>query len=303
MKTLFTFPGQGAQRPGMLAGLPHDETWQLAQEVLGDELMLLDSAAALQHTRAVQLALLIAGVSAARQLIALGVEPDMVCGLSIGAYPAAVIAGALEFADALRLVALRGDLMESAYPQGYGLTAINGLPLEQVEPLVDNQHSFIANINSESQIVIAGSEQAMQSAGDQARARGARCVRRLAISVPSHCALLEQPASKLVESMQRVSLQRPRCAYLSGNSARVLWQPERIADDLAMNMARQVRWHEAMVAAEEREVRLVIEMPPGGILTGLTRSTQPQGECLALERSSIELVRHLYSRLHQDDVR
>lgn len=296
MKTLFTFPGQGAQRPGMLHDLPRDVTWQQAQAVLADELTTLDSPDALQHTRCVQLALLIAGVSAARRLMAQGVQPDMVCGLSIGAYPAAVIAGALDFADALRLVALRGDLMESAYPHGYGLTAINGLPLHQVEPLVDNQHSFIANINSESQIVIAGSEAAMQAVGDAARAQGANCVRRLAISVPSHCALLNEPARKLAQQMRQVSLQPPRCAYLSGNSARVLWQPERIADDLAMNMARQVRWHEAMVAAEEREVRLVIEMPPGGVLTGLSRSTQPQGECLALERSSIELVQHLYAR-------
>jgi len=81
MKTLFTFPGQGAQRPGMLAELPRDETWQLAQEMLGDELATLDSHEALQHTRAVQLALLIAGVSAARRLVAQGIEPDMVCGL------------------------------------------------------------------------------------------------------------------------------------------------------------------------------------------------------------------------------
>ena len=85
MKTLFTFPGQGTQRPGMLQLLPRDETWQVAHQVLGDELLQLDSAGALQHTRAVQLALLIAGVSAARQLIASGVVPDMVCGLSIGA--------------------------------------------------------------------------------------------------------------------------------------------------------------------------------------------------------------------------
>ncbi|MDO6406788.1 malonate decarboxylase subunit epsilon [Pantoea phytobeneficialis] len=296
MKTLFTFPGQGAQRPGMLSDLPRDDTWQQAQQVLGDELSRLDSHEALQHTRAVQLALLIAGVSAARGLMAQGVQPDMVCGLSIGAYPAAVIAGALDFADALRLVARRGDLMEGAYPHGYGLTAINGLPLQQVEPLVDNRYSFIANINSESQIVIAGSEAAMKAVGDAARAQGANCVRRLAISVPSHCALLNESARKLAEHMQQVRLTPPRCAYLSGNSARVLWQPERIADDLAMNMARQVRWHEAMVAAEEREVRLVLEMPPGGVLTGLTRSTQPQGECLALERSSVELVQHLYAR-------
>ncbi|ORM63637.1 malonate decarboxylase subunit epsilon [Pantoea rodasii] len=297
MKTLFTFPGQGTQRPGMLQLLPRDETWQVAHQVLGDELLQLDSAAALQHTRAVQLALLIAGVSAARRLIASGVEPDMVCGLSIGAYPAAVIAGALDFIDALHLVALRGELMEQAYPQGYGLTAISGMTLAQVEALVDGQTSFIANINAETQIVIAGSDSAMAAVAQQALARGAQRAQRLAISVPSHCALLDSPAQQLKAAIDKVTLQRPQRAYLSGSSARVLWQPERIAEDLAMNMARSVRWHEAMVAAKERDVRLVIEMPPGEVLTGLTRGVQCQGECIAFERSGTELALRLFQRL------
>jgi len=281
----------------MLQPLARDETWQVAHQVLGDELLQLDSAAALQHTRAVQLALLIASVSAARQLIASGVQPDMVCGLSIGAYPAAVIAGALDFADALQLVALRGELMEQAYPQGYGLTAISGMTLAQVESLVDEQTSFIANINAETQIVIAGSDSAMAAVAQQALAQGAQRAQRLAISVPSHCALLDSPAQLLKAAIDKVMLERPQIAYLSGSSARVLWQPERIADDLAMNMARSVRWHEAMVAAKEREVRLVIEMPPGEVLTGLTRSVQCQGECIALERSGAELALRLFQRL------
>ncbi|MDI9219722.1 malonate decarboxylase subunit epsilon [Pantoea sp. EA-12] len=297
MKTLFTFPGQGPQRAGMLHALPRDETWNTAYAVLGDELRQLDSADALQHTRAVQLTLLITAVSAARQLIAKGVEPDMVCGLSIGAYPAAVIAGALQFADALRLVALRGELMEQAYPQGYGLTAISGMTLAQVEALVDNRQSFIANINAETQIVIAGSDAAMAAVAQQALAQGAQRAQRLAISVPSHCALLAQPAQQLKAAMDSINVQRPHLAYLSGNSARVLWQPERIAEDLAMNMAHSVRWHEAMVAARERDVRLVIEMPPGEVLTGLTRSVQCQGECLALERNGEDLALRLFQRL------
>jgi malonate decarboxylase epsilon subunit len=297
MKMLFTFPGQGTQRPGMLQSLARDETWQVAHEVLGEELMQLDSPVALQHTRAVQLALLITGVSAARQLISRGLQPDMVCGLSIGAYPAAVIAGVIDFADALHLVALRGELMEQAYPQGYGLTAISGLTLAQVEALVDGQTSFIANINAETQIVIAGSDSAMAAVAQQALAQGAQRAQRLAISVPSHCALLDSPAQQLKAALAKVRLQRPALAYLSGSSARVLWQPDRIADDLAMNMARSVRWHEAMVAAKEREVRLVIEMPPGEVLTGLTRSVQCQGECIALERSGAELALRLFQRL------
>ena len=296
MKILFTFPGQGTQRPGMLQHLPGHEMAE-AREVLGAEADTLDSPEALKHTRAVQLSLLIAGVAWAREMQRRGIEPDLVSGLSIGAYPAAVVAGALDFKDALTLVALRGDLMEQAYPHGYGLTAIMGLTLTQVEALVDGSGTYIANLNAETQIVIAGRDEEMAQVAQQARAKGATKAQRLAVSVPSHCALLNAPAQKLAQAFAGVTLSRPHCAYLSGSTARVLWQPERIADDLAMNMARTVRWQEAMVAANEREARLAIEMPPGGILTCLTRQAAWEGETVSLERSGVDVVAHLAKRL------
>jgi len=296
MKILFTFPGQGTQRPGMLQHLPGHEMVEV-REVLGAEADTLDSPEALKHTRAVQLSLLIAGVAWAREMQRRGIEPDLVSGLSIGAYPAAVIAGALDFKDALSLVALRGDLMEQAYPHGYGLTAIMGLTLTQVETLVDGSGTYIANLNAETQIVIAGRDEDMAQVAQQALAKGATKAQRLAVSVPSHCELLNAPAQKLAQAFAQVRLSQPRCAYLSGSTARVLWQPERIADDLAMNMARTVRWQEAVIAANEREARLAIEMPPGGILTCLTRQAAWEGETVSLERSGPEVVAHLAKRL------
>ncbi|AVE57981.1 MULTISPECIES: malonate decarboxylase subunit epsilon [Citrobacter] len=296
MKILFTFPGQGTQHAGMLQNLPGTEL-ALAREVLGAEADTLDTPDALQHTRAVQLALLIAGVAWARELERRGVAPDIVSGLSIGAYPAAVIAGALEFTDALTLVALRGDLMEQAYPHGYGLTAIMGLTLPQVESLVAGSGTFIANLNAETQIVIAGSDEAMADVAKRALDKGASKAHRLAVSVPSHCALLAEPAQRLVEAFRHVTLSRPRCAYLSGSTGRVLWQPERIADDLAMNMARTVRWQDAAISANEREARLAIEMPPGGVLTCLTRQAEWEGESVSLERSGVDVAVHLAKRL------
>ena len=126
MSVLYTFPGQGAQCAGMLHALPDDpevrRTIEEAGAVLGFAPLTLDNAQALRSTVAVQLSLLIAGVATARVLFALGHEADMVAGLSIGAYPAAVVAGALDYADAVRLVALRGRLMEEAYVRGYGMT-------------------------------------------------------------------------------------------------------------------------------------------------------------------------------------
>ena len=298
MKILFTFPGQGTQHPGMLQHLPGDELAQ-AREVLGDEALTLDTPDALKHTRAVQLSLLIAGVAWARELERRGVAPDIVSGLSIGAYPAAVVAGALDFRDALTLVALRGDLMEQAYPHGYGLTAIMGLTLSQVEPLLEGTGTYIANLNAETQTVIAGPDDGMAIVAKRAMANGATKAPRLAVSVPSHCELLAQPAQKLVQAFNGVMLKRPRYAYLSGSTGRVLWQPERIADDLAMNMARTVRWQEAVISANEREARLAIEMPPGGILTCLTRQAAWEGESISLERSGVDVAVHLAQRLRQ----
>lgn len=299
MKILFTFPGQGNQHPGMLAAIPDRQNIMAeARAVLGDEVDNLDSAAALQHTRAVQLCLLITGVAWARKLQRQGVNPDMVSGLSIGAFPAAVMADALDFADALRLVALRGDLMEQAYPHGYGLTAIMGLTLDSVEKLIADSELYIANLNAETQIVIAGRDEEMARVAKLALKAGASKAQRLAVSVPSHCALLDKPAAELAKAFSAITLRRPRCAYLSGSTARVLWDPLKIADDLALNMSRTVRWQEAMIAADEREARLAIEMPPGGVLTCLTRQAGWQGESISLERSGVEVARHLATRLN-----
>ncbi|MGL5130024.1 MAG: malonate decarboxylase subunit epsilon [Aeromonas popoffii] len=298
MKTIFTFPGQGTQHAGMLQSIPHREAiFTEVRAVLGDETDQLDSPDALRHTRAVQLCLLIAGVAWARELIEHEVKPDILSGLSIGAYPAAVIAGALDFRDSLRLVALRGDLMEQAYPHGYGLTAIVGLRLNQVEKLIAGSNTYIANLNAETQIVIAGRDEDMAAVAQKALETGASKATRLAVSVPSHCTLLDEPAAKLAEAFKYVTLSRPQRAYLSGSTGRVLWDPLKIADDLAFNMARTVQWQDTIVSANQRDARLAIEMPPGSVLTGLTHLAGWQGEAICRERSNIGMARHLLKHL------
>lgn len=282
MSVLFTFPGQGAQRPGMLHRLPDTpgvrETLDQAADVLGRSIDALDDEASLRSTEAVQLCLLIAGVAAARLLATLGALPTMVCGLSVGAFPAAVTAGALDFADALRLVALRGRLMEQAYPHGYGMTAVDGLAPPALESLLarlraDGWPVHLANINSDTQLVIAGSDEAMAIAAEQARKLGARRSQRLCVAVPSHCALLDAAAATFARAFDGVPLARPRIACLSGNLARPLFRPEHIAADLAANMARPVLWQDSMRAAWERGARLAVEMPPGRTLTRLAGSS------------------------------
>lgn len=306
MKLMLTFPGQGPQVPGMLHNLPATDDAHVllarATTVLGAVVGSLDSAEALQSTRAVQLCLFIAGVVYARQVLHAGIAVDVVSGLSIGAFPAAVCAGALSYEDGLRLVALRGELMQRAYPEGYGLSAIAGLARTQVENLIARIHSpvlpvYLANLNADDQFVIAGSVAAMAAVCRLASEQGASRTQRLAVSVPSHCELLAEPAERLAEAMDKVNLRRPEIAYLSGSTGRVLWSPERIAQDLARNMARPVHWQDAMVSAYERDVRLAIEMPPGAVLTGLTKRVMAQGEALALSQNPLSLIKTLAGRL------
>jgi len=294
VSSLLVFPGQGAQQPGMLARLPR-ETLNEASDWLGEDVTQLDSAEALRSTRAVQLCLLIAGVAASRQL---AMAPDYVAGLSIGAYPAAVVAGALGFSDALHLVSLRGELMQQAYPQGYGMTAIIGLELALVEDLLAQVHSadapvYLANINADNQVVIAGSDAAMKAVAELAKGCGAGLAKRLAVSVPSHCPLLEVPAQRLAEAFARVALQTPKVGYLSGSRARPLIKPEALRDDLAFNMCRIVDWRGTVQSAYERGVRLQIELPPGAVLTGLARRVFEQGTVIAFDGARLDTLQAL----------
>ncbi|MGK5075389.1 malonate decarboxylase subunit epsilon [Janthinobacterium sp. ZB1P44] len=279
MSVLFTFPGQGAQYSGMLHALPDDAAVAAAlaeaAEVLGCDPLALDTAEALASTRAVQLCLLIAGVAMARSLEARGATPDMVAGFSIGEYAAAVVAGALDYADAVRLVARRGELMEQAYPAGYGMAAIIGLDLAQLEPLLASVHGaatpvYIANLNAPRQIAIAGSEPALHAVMALALAQGASKAKRLAVSVPSHCPLLEGAAIAMAAAFEGVAVRRPSLVYLSSSAARALFDPARLRDSLAVNMARRVQWAATARLAWERGARLALEMPPGSVLTRLT---------------------------------
>lgn len=305
-RLLFTFPGQGAQIPGMLHSLSQTfpcQTWfDKASKALGEDVMALDTADALKRTRAVQLCILIAGVVMADHLIQEKMLPDFVGGLSIGAFPAAVTSGALEFTDALKIVSLRGELMESAYPTGYGLSAVSGLIEKDVQTLIAAVHSpdnpvYLANYNAADQFVIAGDEAAMQAVLEKAREKGATKTDRLAVAVPSHCPLLSDAAQKLFEAIKQVPFKRPTIAYLSGSTGRVLWQPDRIADDLAFNMARPLYWANAMTAAYERGVRLAIEMPPGSVLTGLAKWVMTEGYAVSIQQEGLNTVLRLGERL------
>lgn len=309
MNTLLTFPGQGAQRAGMLHDLPAHPAVEAvlaeAESVLAVRVADMDSAQALTSTVWTQLSLLISGVAMTRCLDAHDARPDAVAGLSIGAYAAAVAAGVLSFGDALGLVRLRGELMAQAYPHGYGMTAILGLDRKGLEPLVQQvctpeQPVFLANFNAPAQIVIAGSDAAMARASSLALDAGAQAARRVAIHVPSHCSLLDDAARGLAQAMAGVTLSPPTLRYFSASKARELRDPRHIADDLAYNMATPVRWHETMLLAQASGARLVVEAPPGDVLTRLAPPVFADGIALATDRARVDSVVAIMLRQRHD---
>src|ERR1700722_3820206 len=229
VNTAFLFPGQGAQKPGMLHELVDDPAVQLTLDEISDALRhavrLFVSPEALNSTVSVQLALLASGVAAARALQRQGVTCCAVAGLSVGAFAAAVIAEAITLKDAVILVRSRAEKMEQLYPVGYGLAAIVGLNERQVTAIVDSRHTaaapgFVGNINAPRQIVIAGSIKGMQKVLGEARRQGARKAELLHVTVPSHCPLLSPVADSLRLQLNSMQLKAPKVPYIANMNAR-----------------------------------------------------------------------------------
>ncbi len=212
-KIAFLFPGQGSQKPGMLARLrQHPAGAELLSEagnVLAQDPLEFDNAEAQTGTRATQLGLLIAGVASAHLLAAERVMPDFVAGHSVGAFAAAVHAQVLRFADALRLVDLRGRLMAEAYPHGYGMVAISGVPERTLQDWIDAARArdatlHLANRNAPRQFTVSGADADLAALLAHARAHGAGNAVRLAVAVPSHSPLMAGVAARMGEAIGAV---------------------------------------------------------------------------------------------------
>ena len=299
MNTVLLFPGQGAQISGMLHTLGKhpavEETLDEISEALGCDVRTFDSPEELKSTVPVQLALLAAGVAAARALRRSGLAASAVAGLSVGAFSAAVAADAISLAEAITLVRSRAEQMEHLYPAGYGLAAIVGLNEKQVSRLVELAYTnenpvFVANINAPRQIVIAGSIAGMKKVLDDARSQGARKGELLDVSVPSHCSLMQPIADSLRAQLGSMSVSDPRVPYLANVTGRALRSAQGVAHDLADNIAHGVRWHDATTVAHELGCDLYLEMPPGHTLRDLALENIPSISAYSVTNDNFDHV-------------
>jgi malonate decarboxylase epsilon subunit len=267
-------------------------------EVLHSDVRNLDSEQGLKSDVSVQLTLLAAGIATARALMEQDVRPAAASGLSVGAFAAAVTAGVLSLQDAVELVKLRAEQMMKLYPTGYGLSAIVGLNESRVTKIVRAVTSvqdpvFVGNINAPRQIVIAGSNVAMDQVLDEARREGASKAVRLHVSVPSHCPLLQPVADLLERRMSSMHLKAPKLIYVGNVTARPMRTKELIARDLANNIAHGVRWHDATTVLKELGCNLFLEMPPGHILSDLAKENLKGIDAIPVEAGVLTRVLRL----------
>lgn len=291
----FVFPGQGSQSVGMLAALaasrPEIEaTFQEAGEVLGLDLwgMVREGPAeALDRTVNTQPALLAAGVAVFRAWRAAGgPEPAVVAGHSLGEYTALVCAGALSFAEGLRLVRRRAELMQEAVPPDAGamaavLGADEALIAEACQAAGARGVVEAANDNAPGQIVIAGERDAVEAALAWLAQRGVRKAVRLPVSVPSHCALMKPAAERLALDLAAVDWRMPLIPVIHNAQARPAHSVEDLRGLLSEQLHRPVRWRACVERLGEGPVR-VGECGPGRVLTGLVRRIRPDADARAL---------------------
>ena len=291
MKIAFVFPGQGSQSVGMLDSFRDNAAVQSivtrASSALGQNIgALIDSGPAeeLNLTVNTQPALLTAGYAIyAAWRTAGGAEPLIVAGHSLGEYTALVAAGALELEDAVRLVRFRAQAMQEAVPVGVGsMAAILGLPDETVRQVCSEaaQGEVVepVNFNAPSQVVIAGHSGAVERACEIAKRLGAKRAVPLTVSAPFHSSLLQPASDRLRERLAQATLKKPRIDLINNVDVSIESEPVRIADALARQAARPVRWADSVRKMSDLGVTHVVECGPGRVLSGLTKRIVPSLE-------------------------
>jgi [acyl-carrier-protein] S-malonyltransferase len=292
----YVFPGQGSQSVGMMSAWEDHqpvvaEVFNEASDALGYDLWALVSKgpeARLNQTERTQPAMLCAGVASWR--IA-SVQPGMpqaamMAGHSLGEYSALVCAGCLELTAAVKLVAHRGQLMQSAVAAGDGsMAALIGLADEDVLKACAAITAGVVeavNFNAPGQVVIAGDTAAVEAAMAQAKELGARRALLLPVSVPSHCSLMKDAARQLAEELETLSIEMPQVPIVHNQSASVATSVDEIRERLQLQLYQPVKWVASVELMHARGITTLIECGPGKVLTGLTRRIEKSLQAFAV---------------------
>jgi [acyl-carrier-protein] S-malonyltransferase len=292
------FPGQASQYPGM--GRELCDNYAQAREVFAaadaaagfplSELCFNGPEEKLKLTENTQPAILAVSVAAYKVLAAHGVRPHYVAGHSLGEYSALVAAGSLDLTEAIPLVRQRGRYMQEAVSVGAGgMAAILGMTLPQVEALcqeaAQGEVLSAANLNSPAQIVIAGTAAAVGRAAALAPAQGAKKAVLLPVSAPFHCALMQPAQARLGASMQQIRFKDLEIPLVNNVDAQVIQSGGVVFDSLFRQVCAPVRWTDSIQLLIQQGVRLLIEVGPGRVLSGLVRQIDRSVKLVNIEDS------------------
>ncbi|NOX08307.1 MAG: ACP S-malonyltransferase [Gammaproteobacteria bacterium] len=279
------FPGQGSQSIGMLADLAQtfprvQATFADASDVLGYDLWDLvqnGDKTKLNQTEYTQPAMLVAGVAVWNVWRSLnGVMPIAMAGHSLGEYTALVCAGALPFEQAVALVAERAHCMQQAVPEGVGaMAAILGLDDDKVRQvcadMAQDEVVEAVNFNAPGQVVIAGNTAAVERAMIAMKEAGAKRALPLPVSVPSHCALMQEAAQRFSDAVNKVDMVQPMVPIIQNVDAAQHTSPDEIRALLIEQLYKPVRWVDTIQSMANNGVNKLIEAGPGKVLTGLNK--------------------------------
>ncbi|MCW5956744.1 MAG: ACP S-malonyltransferase [Pyrinomonadaceae bacterium] len=298
-KIAYIFPGQGSQAVGMGKDLFDNypaarEVYQEANEALGFslfEMCFSGSEEDLALTANTQPAILTTSVAAYRAMIAEGFgQPSYVAGHSLGEYSALVAAGVLDFADAVKTVRKRGTYMQEAVPVGVGaMAAILGSDIGTIEQAcadaANGQICSPANINSPSQVVIAGNADAVDRACDLLKERGAKRAVKLNVSAPFHCALMMPAQERLADDLGKLNYGTFSFPVVHNFDAAVNSDPGVVCDRLTQQVSSPVRWMQSVKQMASNGVSTMVEVGAGKVLSGLVRQIDRDVRCLNVENS------------------
>lgn len=293
MTVALLFPGQGAQHPGMLTTAPSTPAAlaaiaaaRSARAELGITVDLDDPG---RDTIATQLGLLTTGVACGRALIEdAGITASFAAGHSVGAFGAAVIAGYLTLDEALEAVYIRARSMQSVCShRAWGMAAVTGLPTTSARDLADaastlDDPAWLANVNSATQSVLAGTQHALDDAEQLARRAGARTFTRLDVDIASHGPLQDPTAAVVRTALASVPPRVSPIRYLTNRGGRATTDATAVLDDLASSVAHPVRWYDGVRLMAELGVTCAVEVTPGHTLTRLSAASAPNLSAIAL---------------------
>jgi [acyl-carrier-protein] S-malonyltransferase len=317
---VFTFPGQGSQRHGMGRAWVDHPSWEVvgeASETAGRDLgrLLLDAdQEELTLTANAQLATYVISLVVLDAIERVGIEPTACAGHSLGEYTALTASGALGFEDGVHLVVERGEAMHHAAEERPGtMTAVLGAEDDDVEAACQRAEDevWVANYNGPGQVVIAGTAEAVARAGTIAKELGARRLLPFPVAGAFHTALMGPARARLRKALADTPFSAPEVPVVANVDARVHPEPGAWPALLSAQLCSPVRWRQSLVLLGEMGATQVVEVGPGGVLTGLTRRTLPDVQALAVATPDdlgvlVETIAgsetwHAYAAAHQGE--